>query len=188
MTAHPSDDNDDMITSINITPMVDVVLVLLVIFMIAAPTLYNNSIQVELPNAKSGKKSEKVTLKFVLMKDGKIFLDKREISQSEISSLLKKILLSDPKADAIIEADRSLTWNCRRIHRPTQRSRYSTFCNLSQQSSKKIALHSPRLKTNTNTSCFLGKVPSAIPRVELHTVSMTISQENPNDFIRSANA
>ncbi len=109
MTAHPSDDNDDMITSINITPMVDVVLVLLVIFMIAAPTLYNNSIQVELPNAKSGKKSEKVTLKFVLMKDGKIFLDKREISQSEISSLLKKILLSDPKADAIIEADRSLT-------------------------------------------------------------------------------
>lgn len=109
MAGSTRNDNDDMITDINITPMVDVVLVLLIIFMIAAPTLYNASIKVELPAAKSGEKTEKVTLKFVLQKDGKIFLDKKEIKKEELPTLLKKSLEIDPKTDAIVEADRSLT-------------------------------------------------------------------------------
>lgn len=107
--AASSNDQEDMISGINITPMVDVMLVLLVIFMIAAPTLYNGSIKVELPAAKSGEKTEKITLKFILTKDGKIILDRKEVSKAEIPGLLKKSLELDPKADAIVEADRSLT-------------------------------------------------------------------------------
>ena len=102
-------DQDDMISGINITPMVDVMLVLLVIFMMAAPSLYNASIKIELPSAKSGEKTEKVTLKFQLQKDGKITLDKRDVSKAELPELLKKSLAVDPKTDAVIEADRSLS-------------------------------------------------------------------------------
>ncbi len=109
MAASSSQDPEDMITGINITPMVDVMLVLLVIFMIAAPTLYNASIKIELPAAKSGEKTEKVTLKFLLSKDGKITLDKKEVTKAELPGLLKKSLEVDPKTDAVIEADRNLS-------------------------------------------------------------------------------
>jgi biopolymer transport protein ExbD len=101
-------DNDDIITGINVTPMVDVMLVLLVIFMIAAPTLYQGGIKLDLPVAQSGEKVEKITLKFSLQKDGKIFLDKKEVTASEIPGFIKKAMELDPKADAMISADRNL--------------------------------------------------------------------------------
>jgi len=49
-----SDSSDDLVSGINITPLVDVVLVLLVIFLMTAPTLYTSAIKVQLPKAKSG--------------------------------------------------------------------------------------------------------------------------------------
>lgn len=104
-----TNDQDEMITGINVTPMVDVMLVLLVIFMIAAPTLYQGAIKVELPAVQSGEKTEKITLKFSLLKDGKILLDQKEVSQAEVPSLIKKALDLDPQADALVAADRSLT-------------------------------------------------------------------------------
>ena len=109
MAASSSQDQDSMITDINITPMVDVMLVLLVIFMIAAPSLYQGSIKIDLPSAKSGAATEKITLSFSLQKDGRIFLDKREVQKSEVNTLIKNALQIDPKADALIAADRALT-------------------------------------------------------------------------------
>lgn len=107
--AAQSNDQDDMITGINVTPMVDVMLVLLVIFMIAAPTLYQGSIKVDLPAAKSGEKTEKVTMNFTLLKDGKILLDKKEIARGEVQGYIKKAMELDPKADAVVAADRALS-------------------------------------------------------------------------------
>lgn len=108
MGASAGGNEDDGITGINITPMVDVMLVLLTIFMMAAPTLYNGSIKIELPAAKTGEKTEKITLKFSLAKDGKIILDGKEIKREEVIGFLKKALEIDPKTDAVIAADRNL--------------------------------------------------------------------------------
>ncbi len=107
--AASSQNDEDMITGINITPMVDVMLVLLVIFMIAAPTLYNGSIKVELPKAASGEKNDRITLKFNLTTDGRIVLDKKEIKSEDLPGIIKKALEIDPKADALVGADQSLT-------------------------------------------------------------------------------
>ncbi len=102
-------DQDEMITSINITPMVDVMLVLLVIFMMAAPSLYQSAIKVDLPTAHSGEEAERITLKFTLLRDGKVLLDQKEISIQEVQSYIQKALSIDPKADALVAADRSLS-------------------------------------------------------------------------------
>jgi len=107
--AHATHDQEDMITGINVTPMVDVMLVLLVIFMIAAPSIYQSAIQLDLPAAKSGEKVDKITLRFSLLKDGKILLERKEVSKSEVPDLVKKALQLDPKADALVAADQSLT-------------------------------------------------------------------------------
>jgi biopolymer transport protein ExbD len=49
--------DDELIAGINVTPLVDVVLVLLVIFLITAPVIYQSAIKVQLPKASSGEHS-----------------------------------------------------------------------------------------------------------------------------------
>lgn len=108
MASH-SQNQDEMITGINVTPMVDVMLVLLVIFMIAAPTLYQSGIKVDLPKATTGEHLDKVTLRFFLLSDSRVILDKKEISVSEVPELIKKAKELDPQVDAVVAADRSLS-------------------------------------------------------------------------------
>ena len=55
--APQSNDDDDMISGINVTPLVDVTLVLLIIFMVTATYIVRESIEVELPRAAHGGES-----------------------------------------------------------------------------------------------------------------------------------
>src|SRR5712675_1065746 len=60
----------NMITDINVTPLVDITLVLLIIFMVTAPMIVNNpSIKVELPKAATGDETLKSTLALTLARD-----------------------------------------------------------------------------------------------------------------------
>lgn len=102
-------DSDDMIVGINVTPLVDVVLVLLVIFMITAPVLYHAAISVDLPKAKSGQNVKHVTLRFSMLADGKIALGSDIIKRSNVPSILANAIKQDPTANAIVAADKNLT-------------------------------------------------------------------------------
>ncbi len=62
------------ITDINVTPLVDITLVLLIIMMVAAPLIVNNpSIKVELPKASTGDETQKSTISLTLRKDGVLY-------------------------------------------------------------------------------------------------------------------
>lgn len=102
-------DQDEMITGINITPMVDVILVLLVVFMITAPTLYESGIKLDLPKALTGEQIGKITLRFNLLNNNTIVLDNREVTKEEVPGLIKKALELDPLTDAVVAGDRSLS-------------------------------------------------------------------------------
>lgn len=102
-------DSEEMITGINVTPLVDVVLVLLIIFMITAPVIYQATIKVELPKAKSGEKTEQVTLRFAIQKDGTLALGNQAVPRTAIPEIVKKALEKDPNANAVVAADEGLT-------------------------------------------------------------------------------
>ncbi|MFN7686020.1 MAG: ExbD/TolR family protein [Oligoflexia bacterium] len=72
--------DESFFADINITPLVDVVLVLLVIFMITAPVIYQSAIKVQLPQAKSGEAQEKSPFQFSITKDGELALGNEKIS------------------------------------------------------------------------------------------------------------
>lgn len=97
--------DEEMIVGINVTPLVDVVLVLLIVFMITAPAIYQSAIKVELPKAISGEKTEHVTLKFTVTKDGKIIMGKDQIAMSQVTGIVKQGLEKDSTANAVIFAD-----------------------------------------------------------------------------------
>jgi len=98
---------DDPIADINVTPLVDVVLVVLIIFMITAPMLYQSTIDVNLPKADSGQQSEKSTLTFVVTKDGALTWDKTKVTWEELPGKLKALGAAAAQKTAIITADKS---------------------------------------------------------------------------------
>lgn len=105
MAGMSNSDSEEIITGINVTPLVDVVLVLLVIFMITAPAIYQAAIKVELPKAVSGEKADHITLKFTLMKDGQIMMDKSPLKIEQVPQFVKQAIEKDPTANAVVFAD-----------------------------------------------------------------------------------
>jgi len=97
-------DDDELVSSINITPLVDVVLVLLVIFLITAPVLYQSAIKVRLPTARTGEQLEKGPLNFMITKEGDVLWDKEKVDWETITKRLG--LLKDQSSEtAVISAD-----------------------------------------------------------------------------------
>ncbi len=103
--ASASLDSEEEISSINVTPLVDVVLVLLVIFMITAPTLYQQALQVQLPQTKSGEGQSKSTLQVVIDRDGTLTMEGKKYTLLEFELHVKKthpnscVILADKKVE-----------------------------------------------------------------------------------------
>ncbi len=101
-----NDDGDDAITGINVTPLVDVVLVLLIIFMVTATYIVRESIEVDLPRAAHGGESVGVMLNVVLTREGKLFVDGVETEEGALKGRVAEALAKDKDARAIISADK----------------------------------------------------------------------------------
>ncbi|QQR80801.1 MAG: biopolymer transporter ExbD [Deltaproteobacteria bacterium] len=97
--------DDDIITGINVTPLVDVVLVLLIIFMITAPTIYSSALKVQLPKANSAESIEKTALTFSITKDGQVGLDGKPLAWDQVKQTLSTLSDIDQKT-AVINADK----------------------------------------------------------------------------------
>ena len=83
-----SSNEDEVFSAINVTPLVDVVLVLLIIFMITAPAIYQSAIKVQLPKAKSGEASEKPPMSFVISKEGNLTWNQESVNWNSLGQRL----------------------------------------------------------------------------------------------------
>ncbi len=102
-------EREKIITDINITPLTDVMLVLLIIFMVTTPFIMQGNIKINLPsaNAPSDQNPEKLII-IGITADGKTYLNGKEIfDENVLSEELKKLLLLSNEKKVIIEADKS---------------------------------------------------------------------------------
>ena len=98
------------ISQINVVPLVDVMLVLLVIFMVAAPIL-QQGVSVELPQAKAGALSgEDQQLVVSIDKKGTIFLNDNAIGLAELGPKLEAVTRLKPDKQVFLRADRSVPY------------------------------------------------------------------------------
>jgi biopolymer transport protein ExbD len=95
-----------LIADINVTPLVDIMLVLLIIFMLTANLISKQSIEIELPKASSGSTVEPTTLGITLTRAGKLFLNGEEVVAGGLRRAVVEAIRKDEKAQAIIAADR----------------------------------------------------------------------------------
>ena len=103
MAASASND-DDMITSINVTPLVDITLVLLVILMVTASYVVSKAIPLELPRGATGE-TMPTTLSVSIDRDGKTYLDATAIDEPTLRQRIKAAHTADPEVRAVIAAD-----------------------------------------------------------------------------------
>lgn len=97
-------------SSINVTPFVDVVLVLLVIFMITAPILVKESLNLNLPKVDSGDGPKLETLGVAINKDGNIFINGQIADLEVLKQEALKAVQKDSNAQAIIGADKDVNY------------------------------------------------------------------------------
>ena len=97
---------DDEITGINVTPLVDIMLVLLIIFMVTATYIVKEAIEIELPKAAAGGETTAKTLAIVVTKDGKSFLDGVEVTEEALIAKIKESEEKPEDMQAIIGADK----------------------------------------------------------------------------------
>jgi len=102
-------EQDDMIAGINVTPLVDITLVLLIIFMVTATYVVKEAIEVELPRAASGGETVGATLALVIDREGKLYLDGQRVELSKAREAVRAVSARDKDAKAIISADRSVS-------------------------------------------------------------------------------
>lgn len=105
----PGPDSEDFgaISEINVTPFVDVVLVLLVIFMVTAPMLVREQMNVNLPKAQTGEKSASEALSISISEDGNIKILGKAVLIDQVIPEIKAYLMNNPNAQAVISADKS---------------------------------------------------------------------------------
>lgn len=102
------DSQDDMMAEINVVPLVDVILVVLIIFMVTAPMIMKPSINVNLPKAGSGSATAPSKLNIQITQDGKMVLDGKISSEDEIRAAATAELKKNPEIQAIISADKNV--------------------------------------------------------------------------------
>lgn len=96
------------IVGINVTPMVDVVLVLLVILMVSSTYIVAQTLKVHLPKARATDgKAEKPVL-VTLTREGELRLDERDVNEAELSAQLGAMLRDAPERNVVVSADRDV--------------------------------------------------------------------------------
>ena len=100
-------DDEEGITGINVTPLVDIMLVLLIIFMVASNYIVKEAIEVNLPKAATGEEvnTENKSIALILKKDGRLFLN-GELTTREKIAEASRGLAKEKNAQAMIAADR----------------------------------------------------------------------------------
>ena len=109
--AGPSHERLEAFSSINVTPFVDVVLVLLIILMVMSPHIVKASLAVDLPRAASAGETVERTLNVVVDDRGSLILDGDEVDAQTLAHLTREARAHHPEVRAVISADRNAPYH-----------------------------------------------------------------------------
>ena len=98
-----------IIAEINVTPLVDIMLVLLIIFMLTANLIAKQAIEVELPRASQSTALNPTTLAITLTREGALYLNGKPTTAAALRAAVADAVAKDPKTQAIISGDKSVS-------------------------------------------------------------------------------
>jgi len=104
------DDTDEVMNEINMTPLVDVMLVLLIIFIITVPVM-KHSVNIDLPRATSEQQVIKPeTVRLSVDAEGRYYINDTKIADDELAPRLKAEAARNPQPDLHIRGDKAVRY------------------------------------------------------------------------------
>jgi biopolymer transport protein ExbD len=109
-----SNDTEGLMSEINVTPLVDVMLVLLVVFIVTAPLLVPQSLKITLPETERIKSSSSVSLaientRLIIQADGTLVFNNKAVNDTELSTFLRAKAL-EPNFQLFVESDEAVKY------------------------------------------------------------------------------
>jgi biopolymer transport protein ExbD len=110
MAASAQSNDGSSIVEINVIPLVDIILVVLIIFMVAAPLVMKPKVDINLPKASSAKADkDKTPMRVVLGKSGELFVNNKAVTLEGLIDASKKQAAANPETSALLVADKDVT-------------------------------------------------------------------------------
>jgi len=103
-----SKEKSKLMANINVTPLVDVALVLLIIFMVTTPLMMQESFKIKLPEASTSEPQVEQTTTITVAPGNVIYLNKAQVSLDDLEGLLASRMSTSPDKTVVIKADRSV--------------------------------------------------------------------------------
>lgn len=102
-------DHTSPMSEINVVPLVDIILVVLIIFMVTAPMVLKPAIDINLPKASTGEEIKTKTIEIFISSKGEILLNNQITSLESLKANVDNALKSDPDIAAILTSDKGVT-------------------------------------------------------------------------------
>lgn len=104
------DPEDDMLSEINMIPLIDVMLVLLIVFMITVPVM-KHAVDVALPQASSQVSQDQAdTIKLSVSALGQYHWNEKPVTDQELDALLAEVAAADPQPEVHIRGDKDVRY------------------------------------------------------------------------------
>jgi len=96
-------------TEINITPMLDVVFIMLIFFIVTASFIKESGIEVDRPSAVTAVVKEKGNILVAITAGGQIWIDRRQVDPRAVRANIERLHAENPKGSIVIQADEGST-------------------------------------------------------------------------------
>jgi biopolymer transport protein ExbD len=110
MSPFAGDDDDGLMNEINMTPLVDVMLVLLIVFMVTIPVI-RHAVKIDLPHASSQKEDTKpAQVTVAIDADGDVLWNDQKVDEAALSAKIAEAAQANPQPELHLDADRKVPY------------------------------------------------------------------------------
>ncbi|GAP73660.1 MULTISPECIES: ExbD/TolR family protein [Pseudoalteromonas] len=94
---------------INMTPMLDVVFIMLIFFIVTASFVKESGIDVNRPEAATAVKKERANILVAISDKGEVWINKREVDVRAVQANIERLKAENPQGSVVIQADKKAT-------------------------------------------------------------------------------
>lgn len=105
------DGPDEILSEINVIPLVDISLVLLIIFMVTANYIMTSSFTVDIPEAKYGKSVQQADIVTInITREGMVYLETELVTRAELKNKIKTVYKNNPNTSVVLSIDKNVNF------------------------------------------------------------------------------
>ena len=97
---------DEEESEVNLTPMLDVVFIMLIFFIVTASFVKESGIEVNRPDAATAEKKERGNILVAISETGQIWIDKRQVDPRALRANIERLHAENPQGSVVIQADK----------------------------------------------------------------------------------